>query len=683
MAVPLAIWLMLTAGGTTALLWSQAQSRAWLTQQFEVRLRQVGNFVSNYAADLIDRERAQARAMLADPVVSERDFVRAVGGFGYPAAVLIDSRGRLLHAVPPDPALTGRELVSTYEHLRIAARQGRPAVSSVVRSAVRDEPVVAFAVPFDTSSGRRVFSGAIPIASSPLSSYLATSWTVNGVRVQLTDPSGLIAASSRPVDPATPSLASDSPKLALALTRQESGRYRDGGRWWHYSSEHVPNTPWLLSATVPESALFASVRGNETAGRVAVVAASAVGLLVVAAAARGRRHRREQEASEQRFRMVFDYSRIGMLIADPQGRFSRVNPALGQMLGRAPDDLIGHEFTEFTHPDDIPSCLQVVNDCCAGRRNDFEMHKRYRHADGHYIEALVTSVLLREPDGHPRFFASQIIDVSERYALERIRDQQKAELAERAEQLQKANAQMADFITMLTHDVRQPLTGIVARGELLIDEWDELSDQDRTHYVRQMLAAGHRADQLISEILTLAQLDEGAIVARPVALDLSQAVPEAVAAQGLSPEQPINILAPDQAIALADPAHLQLILGNLVGNAIKYGAPPVTIRIVGNPRHVDIHVTDNGEGVPEAFVPHLFDRFARAETGVAVTKPGTGLGLYLVRQLAEAGGITVSYRPHQPNGSTFTLTVPRPPVRHVAEPLGADPRKGTPAVRKN
>ncbi|KUL23163.1 sensor histidine kinase [Actinoplanes awajinensis] len=676
LAVPLAIWLMLTAGGTAALLWAQTQSRAGMLERFDLRMRLVGDFVTSYVADLIERERLQATALLSDPVVSGRDFLRSVSSFGYPAAVLLDAQGRLLRAVPADSTMIGQDLTIGYPHLRTAVRDGQPAVSPVVPSAVRREPVVAFAVPFTTPSGRRVFSGGIAVARSPLSAYLATAWTLPGIRVQLTDDSGMIAADNHAADRAAPTLSSANPDLAEALTAHDQGRYSSGGRWWRYVSMRISGAPWQLSAAVPEDALFASVHSNETAGRVAVGTAAAVGLLVVVAAGRARRHRGELQASEQRFRKVFDNSRIGMLITDPGGRFLRVNPALGQMLGCSPDELVGRPFAELTHPDDLAACIAAVQSCLTGRRDGFEVHKRYLHGAGHYIEAIVTSALLRDPNGQPQFFTTQVLDMTERNALERTRVQQQAELAQRAEQLQEANAQMADFLTMLTHDVRQPLTGIVARGELLIDEWHELGDDDRQRYVRQMTATGHRADQLVEEILTLAQLDAGAIVARPVVLDLSQVVPEAVAAQGLAPGQTVAVLAPDQSIALADPAHLHLILGNLIGNAVKYGAPPVTIRIMGHPGHVDIHVTDNGEGVPAAFVPHLFDRFARADSGVAITKPGTGLGLYLVRQLAEAGGISVAYRPHQPHGSTFVLTVPRPPRRPGTTTLsGTDPRK--------
>jgi signal transduction histidine kinase len=81
--------------------------------------------------------------------------------------------------------------------------------------------------------------------------------------------------------------------------------------------------------------------------------------------------------------------------------------------------------------------------------------------------------------------------------------------------------------------------------------------------------------------------------------------------------------------------------------------------VVNAGEHVAIRVADHGEGVPPDFVPRLFDRLARADSGVATTTAGTGLGLYLVRKLAQAGGLDVGYESNQPHGAAFTLSVPR------------------------
>jgi PAS domain S-box-containing protein len=657
-AVPLLVWLLLTLAGAGGLVCQQHNSREALAQRFQLRVGLIGDFVTSYTTDLIARERVQADSSLADPSVSARDFARAVAGFGYPAAVLLDNRGRALQVIPGDPSVIGTNLADRYVHLRTALRLGRPAVSPVVLSAAQGIPVVAFAVPFATSSGRRVFSGAVDIKRSPLTSYLSTALNFSGAQVQLVDAAGSIVASNRPSPEAIPTLAGESSALAGALHAKEQGRYRAGGRWWRYSSTPIAGTPWRLSATVTEDVLFASLAGNEKAGYAALGGAAAVGLLVVAAAGRARRNRRDLQLSEYRFRRVFDGSRIGMTLTDTEGRFLRVNPAASDMFGRTEEDLIGTLFAEVTHPDDRKAARELAQDCLAGRADGFDLDKRYLRSDGATIDASITSALLRDREGHPQYFTTQIVDVTERRALERVRREHETELAQRAEQLQEANSHLADFMAMLSHDVRQPLANIVGLGELLADDWSEMPDAARLSDVRRMTAAGHRAGDLVTDILTLARLDAGALVARAARIDISHAVREGVAAYCSSHPASISVVAPDQTTGLADPAHLQLILGNLLANATKYGRPPFAVTVSNRGEQIMIEVTDHGEGVPDEFVPHLFERFSRADTGVATTAAGTGLGLYLVRQLANAGGLSIAYQPTRPSGATFVIAVP-------------------------
>ncbi|WP_250005175.1 ATP-binding protein [Actinoplanes sp. M2I2] len=657
-AAPLAVWLALVMLGAAVLLWQQERSRDAVAGRFDHGVATLGDFMTGVATDVLVRQRVQARASLSDPVVQSRDFTRAVAGFGYPSAVLLDARGRVLQTYPADPGMIGQDLGARYEHLRSALR-GQPAVSGVVPNAADSVPSVAFAVPFETTSGRRVFSGAIPIRASPLASYFTSALSLDGARVRLDDPSGKIVATTEQFTTGAPTLAGQDAPLAAALRHHPDGRYRAGDGWWRYASVAVQGTPWRMSATVREDVLFASLRDNELAGRAALGGAAIVGLAVVAAAGRARAGRRDLLLSERRFRKVFDGSRIGMVLADLNGRCVRVNPAAGQLFGAAGEDLLGRSLEDFTHPDDAGLTPSRMRACLTGRLDGFDVDKRYVRTDGEVVEASITSALLRDEDDRPLYFATQIIDVSERNALERERDRNEAELAQRAEQLQEANTHLADVMAMLSHDVRQPLAKIVGLGELLLEEWAGLPEHARTHDVRRMTVAGHRANDLVTDILMLAQFDAGVMLARPVRLDVSHAAREAVAAHHISAGSPVSVIAPDETTGLADPGQLQLILGNLLTNASKYGRPPIEVTVTNTGDMVAIRVADHGEGVPPEFVPHLFDRFTRAGSGVATTTAGTGLGLYLVRQLAQAGGLDVAYEPNHPHGAVFTLTVPR------------------------
>ncbi|MBL7258835.1 sensor histidine kinase [Paractinoplanes lichenicola] len=656
--VPLVVWLLLVVVGSGVLLWQQNDSRQAVAERFEHGVGTLGDFMTGVATEVLTREKIQAQASLADPVVAARDFERAVAGFGYPSALLLDSQGRVLHVSPADPKIVGTDIAVRYAHLR-EALQGRPAVSGVVDSAAAQIPVVAFAVPFETGQGRRVFSGAVPIRASPLATYFTSALSLTGARVQLVDTSGNIVAGTEAFTTSTPTLAEEDEPLAAALTQDREGRYLDEGHWWRYSSVAVKDTPWRLSATVSEDVLFGQLHNTEYAGLAALGGAALVGLAVVVAVGRARSSRRELLLSERRFRKVFETSRIGMVLTDPQGRCLRLNPASSQIFGLAEDDLLDKSLIDYTHPDDAGLTDGPVRDCVAGRTDGFDLDKRYLRADGQVVEASITAAVIRDEEERPLYFATQIIDVTERNTLERERARALAELADRAEQLQDANTHLADVMAMLSHDVRQPLAKIVGLGGLVVEEWAGLPEHTKVNYVQRMTAAGHRANDLVTDILMLAQFDAGAMMARPVRLDVSHAVREAVSAFHLSSGTPISVIAPDETTGLADPGQLQLILGNLMTNASKYGRPPIVVTVANTGELVAISVADHGEGVPAEFVPHLFDRFARAGSGVATTTAGTGLGLYLVRQLAQAGGLDVSYEPNQPNGAVFTVTVPR------------------------
>ena len=119
-----------------------------------------------------------------------------------------------------------------------------------------------------------------------------------------------------------------------------------------------------------------------------------------------------------------------------------------------------------------------------------------------------------------------------------------------------------------------------------------------------------------------------------------------------------DIRAEGDLTAYADAVHVRQVVANLLSNARRYGEGPLELEAVAVDGHVEITLRDHGEGVPEDFVPHLFDRFARASSGIATTVGGTGFGLYIVQRLALANDGAVSYAPVEPHGAAFTVTFP-------------------------
>jgi signal transduction histidine kinase len=223
--------------------------------------------------------------------------------------------------------------------------------------------------------------------------------------------------------------------------------------------------------------------------------------------------------------------------------------------------------------------------------------------------------------------------------------------------LSGANQLQADMIAILSHDARQPLTAVIGFTQSIIEDWKDTPDDVKVASLTKALAAARHLDQLIEDVLTMTNLESGTIACRPQQVVVAKTIRESVTAA--ADETSVQVTGDPSASALVDPWHLRQILTNLIGNATKYGAPPITVDVESTEKALDIRVSDRGEGVPPAFIPQLFDRFTRAETGIATRKRGTGLGLYIVRRLVEANNGQIAYQPDDPSGACFRLTLPR------------------------
>jgi diguanylate cyclase (GGDEF)-like protein/PAS domain S-box-containing protein len=133
---------------------------------------------------------------------------------------------------------------------------------------------------------------------------------------------------------------------------------------------------------------------------------------------------RELRDAEERFRNAFDQAPIGKALVALDGRFTRVNAALGRILGCDEQNLLGISFQSLTHPDDLDADLKQVHRLVTHQSEAYELRKRYRHAAGHYIWALLSVSLVRDEGGEPHYFVAQIQDISEQVlAAERLTDQ--------------------------------------------------------------------------------------------------------------------------------------------------------------------------------------------------------------------------------------------------------------------
>jgi hypothetical protein len=223
--------------------------------------------------------------------------------------------------------------------------------------------------------------------------------------------------------------------------------------------------------------------------------------------------------------------------------------------------------------------------------------------------------------------------------------------------LERADELKSNFIALAAHELRTPVTSINGVIQTLHARGAEL-DEDQRVLLREMLRdQGRRLGTLVEQLLDLSRLDAEAISIDPEVLLVRERVEELVRSTAGERVSDVQVDVPDDLEASVDPSAFDRILSNLVANALRYGEPPVIVRAEQRDRHFRLAVEDRGPGVPEEFVPDLFERFTRSERAQE-RGLGTGLGLAIARSYANAHSGELVYEPAQPTGARFKLVLP-------------------------
>jgi signal transduction histidine kinase len=232
--------------------------------------------------------------------------------------------------------------------------------------------------------------------------------------------------------------------------------------------------------------------------------------------------------------------------------------------------------------------------------------------------------------------------------------------AARAAALQEANELKSRFISIASHELRTPLTMLSGYTELILAE---TTPDDPRH---EMLACAHQGAvelaELVENLLDASRIELGKMEIRPVVVDLDATVEAVLEGLRTGTERHTLVAAvdPDARWVRADPARLRQILLNLVGHAIKYSPGGGEVRVGAHAVDalVEISVADHGIGIAPDELGRIFDPYQRATPSSNAQIKGTGLGLYIVRNLVELHGGTVRVESQRGRGSTFVVTLP-------------------------
>ncbi len=376
----------------------------------------------------------------------------------------------------------------------------------------------------------------------------------------------------------------------------------------------------------------------------------------------------ELDEAVETLRRAFDSSPIGKALVSPDGRFLNGNAALCRILGYSKEELLTKSFQDVTHPDDLEADLAAVRQVLAGEVDAYEMEKRYVHKEGNLVCAQLNVSLVRDGDGRPLFFVSQIQDITKRKQAERV----EAELRDQLLQAQKMET-VGRLAGGVAHDYNNMLGVILGHSELAIagmepenplrDDLQEIHEAaERARGITKQLLAFARRQTIAPQVLDLNVAVEGilkmlrGLIGENIALAWSPAAELwPVKLDHAQLDQLLANLCVNARDAISDVGHITVETKNIVFDEAYCAAHEEFVP----GEFVMLAVSDDGHGMDKGIRGHIFEPFF-------TTKPlgqGTGIGLSTVYGIMKQNGGFINVYSEPEEGTTFRLYLPR----HVGE----------------
>jgi signal transduction histidine kinase len=233
--------------------------------------------------------------------------------------------------------------------------------------------------------------------------------------------------------------------------------------------------------------------------------------------------------------------------------------------------------------------------------------------------------------------------------------------AERAtvEELRRLSALRADFVSLVSHELRSPMAAVIGSARTLQARWRELRPEQREAFLAVIADETSRLASLVGDVLDTSRIEAGTFSYRFASVDLAEIVRDSIAAAEIGQDE-VRLEAkvpPALPGVRGDAERLRQLVDNLISNAIKYSETGGAVRVAAgtDDGHVVVSISDTGPGIGPEHQEQIFEKFGRVGGSA---KPGTGLGLFLSRSFAEAHGGTLDVASRPGEGATFTLRLP-------------------------
>jgi PAS domain S-box-containing protein len=374
----------------------------------------------------------------------------------------------------------------------------------------------------------------------------------------------------------------------------------------------------------------------------------------------------ERRAAEERLKTtlneisdLYNNAPCGYHSLDPDGVLIRINDTELEWLGYSREEVIGKKnFSELITDEGREVFRERFPQFMEQKRvgdTEFEMVRK----DGTTLPVLVSATAVTDDDGNFVMSRSMVFNLTERRRAEKLA-QLKAELELRAAELERSNAELAQFAHAASHDLSEPLRTVSSYVQLLASRYRGRLDQDADEFIGFAVEGVAQMQALIDGLLAYSTAGSTDFACEPV--DCAEIVWRVLCALERSiSESKAEISVEPLPTVSCDAAHLAEVFQNLISNAIKFAGdkpPQIRISAAREPKAWCLTVQDSGIGIEPQHRQRIFDMFRRLHS--RQTFPGTGIGLTICKKIVErqGGGIWVESVPG--GGSSFRFTLPDP-----------------------
>lgn len=359
--------------------------------------------------------------------------------------------------------------------------------------------------------------------------------------------------------------------------------------------------------------------------------------------------------SEALYRATFDNAPVGVSHLDPNGHWLRVNPKLCEITGFSREEMLGLNYRDITHPDDLEPEVVRTDALLRGEIDSLDREKRYIRKDGQPIWVHLRTSLVRAASGEPRFLVAVATDITARKQseedLRKLNETLERKVAERTRELEA-------FSYSVAHDLRSPLRAIDGYSQLVLSDNVGKLDAESISHLQRMRVASQRLGDLIDDLLELSQVSCTDL--RRQEVDLARMAAQiADELRERQPEREVILTIPAQLKDEVDPFLARILLGNLIGNAWKYTGKVSPARIEFGGAEEDgrtvYFVRDNGSGFEMAYADKLFQPFQRLHSTAEFE--GTGIGLSIVHRIVTRHEGKIWAEARKDEGATFFFTL--------------------------